>query len=136
MKRILVFDKGALGEWYGTAAPDGGPLRARRLEQVGRLEFVQVTNDPPPYWFVLIRNFNQAPNGTDRQAIGGAPYGNGVWRFTEFEKAKAKFLELSALPIFVAERARAQKQRAESAERLRKIGTSFPKKEKPGSAAP
>ena len=37
---------GSLQEWYGQAAPDGGPLRLRRLEQAGRLELVQVTNDP------------------------------------------------------------------------------------------
>jgi hypothetical protein len=29
----LVFDRGALGEQYGQADPDGGPLRGQRLEQ-------------------------------------------------------------------------------------------------------
>jgi hypothetical protein len=67
MKRILVCDKGDLREWYGHAAPDGGPLRLRRLEQAGRLELVQIVNDPPPYWFVLIRNFDGSPIGKDRQ---------------------------------------------------------------------
>jgi hypothetical protein len=134
MKKILVFDKGTLGEWYGQSSPEGGPLRARRLEQAGRLELVQVTNDPPPYWLVLIRNFNQAPNSVDRQAIGGPPYGNGVWRFLGFENAKAKFLELSALPIFVQEYAKAQKSREEKRERIKKAGTPFQKKEKTGTA--
>ena len=61
MKRVLVLDRGPLAEQYGQAAPDGGPLRCRRMQQAGRLELVQVLNDQPSYWFVLIRNFD--PSG-------------------------------------------------------------------------
>jgi hypothetical protein len=130
MKRILVADKGMFKEWYGEAAPDGGPLRSRRLEQAGRLELVRILNDPPAYWFVLIRNFDMSTESADRRALAGltTPWGNGVWRFLEFEKAKARFAQLSALPIFVAERDRAQKTREKAAERLRKVGYTFPKK--------
>jgi hypothetical protein len=84
MKRILVCDKGDLREWYGHAARDGGPLRLRRLEQAGRLELVQIVNDPPPYWFVLIRNFDQSSDSKDRRALAPVASGwsgNGVWRF-------------------------------------------------------
>lgn len=121
MKKVLVLNRGALGEQYGG-------LRCSRLEQAGRLELVRVLNDPPPYWFVLIRSFDQSENGADRKALKGltTPWGNGVWRFLEFEKAKAKFEQVSPLPIFLAERARYLERRAKSAERLKKVGVSPP----------
>jgi hypothetical protein len=130
VKKILVADKGSLKEWYGEAAPDGGPLRLRRLDRAGRLELVQITNDPPPYWFVLIRNFDMSAESADRKALAGltTPFGNGVWRFLDFEKAKAKFAELRALPIFVRERDRAEKIREKRAERLAGVRIPFPKK--------
>lgn len=133
MKKILVFNKGALGEQYGQAAPDGSPLRARRLQQGGRLELVQIVNDQPPYWFVLIRNFDQSGTGKDRLALKGitTPWGNGVWRFLDFEQAKRKFSELSALPIFAAEALKAQKSREEKRQRILKAGTAFLKKSNP-----
>jgi hypothetical protein len=28
-------------------------LKARRLNQVGRLVLYQIINDPPPYWMIL-----------------------------------------------------------------------------------
>ena len=45
MKKVLVLNRGALGEQYGQAAPDGGPLRCSRLEQAGRLELVRILNN-------------------------------------------------------------------------------------------
>ena len=102
MKKILTFDKGALSEWYGD-------LRCYRLEQAGRLELLRVLNDPPPYWFVMIRNFDQSPTGPDRLALKGltTPWGNGVWRFLDEGKARAKIEQFSQLPIFLAEHASA-----------------------------
>jgi hypothetical protein len=137
MKRILVCDRGDLKEWYGQAAADGGQLRLRWLEQAGRLELVQVTNDPPPYWFVLIRNFDQSPIGKDRQALAGltSASGNGVWRFQDFAKARTQFELFKALPIFVEEAKKAQKHREEKKERLARLGISFPKKSDPFLAA-
>jgi hypothetical protein len=137
MKRILVCDKADLREWYGQAARDGGPLRLRRLEQAGRLALVQIVNDPPPYWFVLIRNFDQSPNGKDRQALAGVTnaWGNGVWRFLDFAKARSRFEAFKALPIFVEEAKNAQKQREEKKERLARLGISFAKKSDPFLAA-
>jgi len=129
MKRILVCNKGQLNEWYGQAAPDVGPLRCRRLKQAGRLELLQIVNDPPPYWFVMIRNFDMSEKGPDRKALEGltTPWGNGVWRFLDFEKAKAKFEQFSNLPIFLAERARVMERRRKAAERLKKVAIPFPK---------
>jgi hypothetical protein len=137
MKRILVCDRGDLKEWYGQAAADGGPLRLRRLEQAGRLELVQVTNDPPPYWLVLIRNFDTSPDGKDRQALAGltTAWGNGVWRFQDFAKARTRFEQFKALPIFVEEAKKAQKHREESKERLARAGIAFRKKSDPFCAA-
>jgi hypothetical protein len=65
VKKVLVCNRGALGEKYGQAAPDGSPLRCSKLEQAGRLELVRVLNDPPSWWLVLIRNFDQSDNGPD-----------------------------------------------------------------------
>jgi hypothetical protein len=137
MKRILVCDKGDLREWYGQADPDGAPLRLRRLEQAGRLELVQVTNDPPPYWLVLIRNFDTSPDGKDRQALAGltTAWGNGVWRFLDFAKAEARFEQFKMLALFVEEAKRAQKHREEKKERILRAGIPFPKKPDPFLAA-
>jgi hypothetical protein len=119
VKKVLVFNRGALGEQYGQAAPDGGPLRGQRLEQARRLELIRITNDPPSYWFVLIRNFNQSDNGPDRKALKGltTPSGNGVWRFLDERRAKAKFEQLANLPIFVTEQARVMETRQKARER-------------------
>lgn len=129
MKRILIF-KGALGEQYGQAASEGSPLRARRLQQAGRLELVQIVNDQPPYWLVLIRNFDQSEQGADRRALNGfsTPWGNGAWRFLDFEPAKAKFAQLERLPIFVAERVKAEESRLKATQRLLAAASPFPKK--------
>jgi hypothetical protein len=130
VRKILVLNKGRLGEEYGQAAPGGGPLRCSRIEQAGRLELVRVVNDPPSYWLVLIRAFDESENSADRKALKGltTPYGNGVWRFLREDEAKAKFKQLSDLPIFTEERARVMERRAESAERLKKAGLAFVKK--------
>jgi hypothetical protein len=137
MKRILVCDKGDLREWYGRAAPDGGPLRLRRLEQAGRLELVQIVNDPPPYWFVMVRNFDPSPNGKDRQSLAGltSAWGNGVWRLQDFAKARTRFEQFKALPVLVEEAKKAQARRAESRERLARVRIPFPKKSDPFIAA-
>jgi hypothetical protein len=104
---------------------------------MARLELVQITNDPTPYWFAMVRNFDQSPNGKDRQALAGltSAWGNGVWRFQDFAKARTRFEEFASLPIFVAEAQRAQKQREEKTERLARVGTPFPKKSEPFIAA-
>jgi len=114
MKRILTLDKGQSGEWYGQASPEGEALRCRRLKQCGRLELLQITNDAPPYWFVMIRNFNQSETGSDRKALKGltTPWGNGVWRFQNINAARTKFEQLSQLPLFVAEEQKRQDTRA------------------------
>jgi hypothetical protein len=73
---------------------------------------------------ILIRAFDQSENGSDRKALKGltTSWGKGVWRFLDAEKAKAKFAELSALPIFVEERARAMERRQKAKERLLAAG--------------
>jgi hypothetical protein len=63
-------------------------LTAKRIEQSGRLWFVRVCNDPPPYWLVIIRGFKR-----ERDKASGAT-SIGVWRFTDEAAAKAKFDEL------------------------------------------
>ena len=63
-------------------------LTAKRIEQSGRLWFVRVCNDPPPYWLVIIRGFNR-----ERDKASGAT-SIGVWRFIDKAAAKAKFDEL------------------------------------------
>jgi hypothetical protein len=118
--------------------PNGGPLRLRRLEQAGRLELVQITSDPPPYWFVLIRNFDQSSDGEDRRALAPVAsgwLGNGVWRFQDFAKARTRFEEFKALPLFVEEAKKAQARREESKERLARVRIPFPKKSDPFIAA-
>jgi hypothetical protein len=136
MKKVLILDKGALAEWYGQAAPDGSALRCRRLLQCGRLELLQVTNDPPSYWFVMIRNFDQRDQGKDRKALKGltTPWGNGVWRFLDLKKARAKFDKLAKLPIFVTEAQEFQRRRDKARERILKAGTAFKKKPEPLTA--
>ena len=136
MKRILVLDKGALGECYGQAAPDGSALRCRRLAQCGRLELLQVTNDPPSYWFVMIRNFDQRDQGKDRKALKGLTtlWGNGVWRFLDLKKARAKFDKFAKLPLFVTEAQEFHRRRDAARERILKAGTAFNKKSEPDTA--
>jgi hypothetical protein len=124
VKKILILDRGAAGEWYGQAAPDGGPLRCYRLAQAGRLELLRVINDPPACWLVMIRNFNQSPTGPDRKALEGltTPWGNGVWRFLHEQLAYAKFQQLASLPIYALEREKVLKIRDQKRERS-KSGT-------------
>jgi hypothetical protein len=96
-------------------------LKCHRMSQAGRLELLRVTNDPPPYWFVMIRNFNQSPTGPDRKALEGltTAWGNGIWRFLDQDQATAKFQQLASLPIFVAERNKAEKLRNQKRERIK-----------------
>jgi hypothetical protein len=134
VRKILVLE----GEAYGQAAPDGGPLRARRLEKFGRLELLQILNDQPPYWFVMIRNFDSkrdlAPgmkgdsSGPRRQEQLIAPSKNGNWRFTDLEMAKAKFALLSVLPWAIADEAKRQELREKQKQRILAAGLPFPKK--------
>lgn len=142
MRKILVLE----GEAYGQAAPDGGPLRARRLEKFGRLELLQILNDQPPYWFVLIRNFDPkrdwAPgtkgdlSGPRRQEHLIDPSKNGNWRFTDLGTATAKFAQLSALPWCVADEQMRQQLREKQKQRILAAGLPFPKKTESGIAAP
>lgn len=134
VRKILVLE----GEAYGQAAPDGGPLRARRLEKFGRLELLQILNDQPPYWFVMIRNFDPqrdvAPgmkghsSGPRRQGRLIDPSKNGNWRFTDVGMAKAKFTELSALPWCLADEQKRQERRLKATQRILAAGLPFPKK--------
>jgi hypothetical protein len=121
VKKILNLDKGALGAWYGQAAPDGGPLRCYRLAQAGRLELLRVVNDPPAYWFVMIRNFNPSPTGADRKALEGltTASGNGVWRFLDEDQARTKFEQLASLPIYALEHARCLEIRDKKRQRIK-----------------
>jgi hypothetical protein len=121
MKRVLVLDKGAVGESYGLSSPTGGPLRCYRLAQAGRLELLRVINDPPAYWLVLIRNFNPSPSGPDRRALEGltTSWGNGVFRFLDEDQARAKVEQLATLPIYALEREKALKIRDQKRERIK-----------------
>lgn len=66
-------------------------LTAKRIKQSGRLWLVRVVNDPPPYYFVIIRNFDM-----HRDKASGAK-SIGVWRFIDPQDADAKFEELRPL---------------------------------------
>jgi hypothetical protein len=125
MRKILVCDKGELGNWYSG-------LRLHRLAKAGRLELVKIVNDPPPYWFVMIRNFDQSDHGPDRKALEGitTPWGNGDWRFLDFEKAKAKFEQLERLPIFAAEALAAQKLRDKRKQHMLQVRIPLPAESK------
>jgi len=96
-------------------------LKCHRLAQAGRLEFLRVINDPPAYWFVMIRNFNPSPSGPDRKALEGLtkPWGNGCFRFLDESQARAKFEQLASLPIFRLEREKAEKLRDQKKERIK-----------------
>jgi hypothetical protein len=141
VRKILVLE----GEAYGQAAPDGGPLRARRLEKFGRLELLQILNDQPPYWFVMIRNFDPQrdvasgmkgdSNGPRRQGHLIDPSKNGNWRFTDLQMAKAKFAQLSALPWAIADEVKRQELRDKKRQAIAKVRIPFPKKAEPLIAA-
>ena len=66
-------------------------LRARRVQQSGRLWLVKIINDPPAYWLVFIRNFNLEQD----KASGAKSIGS--WRFTLEADALAKFAALKSL---------------------------------------
>jgi hypothetical protein len=121
VKKILVLE----GEAYGQAARDGAPLRARRLQKFGSLELLQILNDQPPYWFVMLRSFDPkrdlAPGLIDRSR------GN-VWRFLDLERAKAKFGELSALPWCLADEQKRQESREKQRQAFANVRIPFAKK--------
>jgi hypothetical protein len=119
MKRRLNLD----GEAYGD-------LRARRMEITGRVELLQVLNDPPPYWLVIIRSFE--PKRDTGQGID--PQKANVWRFLSLEEARIKFLELKALPWCRQDEEKIRVRRQKATERLLKVSTPFKKKEKPKEA--
>ena len=121
VKKTLQLD----GETCGQAAPDGGPLRGRRLEKFGKVELLQITNDPPSYWFVTIRNFDPK---RDLGPVLIDPAKSNVWRFLDFGCAKAKFGELSALPWCLADEQKRQERRLKSTQRILAAGLPFPKK--------
>jgi hypothetical protein len=100
-------------------------LKVRRLDQVGRLVLYQIINDPPPYWMIWIKAFkprrDTAPGLIHPDKIP-------VWRFTDIEKARAKFTALASLPIFVAEAEKVAKSRESAKQRILSAGTPFPKR--------
>ena len=104
-------------------------LKARRLAQSGRLWLVKIINDPPPYWLVWIRGFDQQKD----KKSGGTSIG--VWRFQREEEAQEKFKEL--LPVYPApapripsekqlEAQRAFTERRKSSMKLRETSSSAP----------
>jgi hypothetical protein len=121
VKKTLQLD----GESCGQAAPDGGPLRGRRLEKFGKVELLQIINDPPSYWFVMIRNFDPKPDLAPGRID---PAKSNVWRFLDFGRAKAKFRELSALPWCLADEQKRQELREKQKQRILAAGLPFPKK--------
>jgi hypothetical protein len=106
------------------------------MSKCGRVELLQITNDAPPYWFVMIRNFNPdrdiAPGETSVRTGREYPlidrYKHPVWRFLKLDEAKARFVQLSALPWCVEDEAKRQNQREKSKERLLRAGVPFQKK--------
>jgi hypothetical protein len=66
-------------------------LTVKRIAQSGRLWLVRVVNDPPPYWFVMIKGFDP----TRDRASGTKSMG--VWRFVDESDALAKFNKLRPL---------------------------------------
>jgi hypothetical protein len=99
-------------------------LKCYSMQQAGRLELLRVINDPPAYWLVMIRNFNPAPSGPDRRALTGitTAWGNGVFRFWDEDRAKAKFEQLASLPIHAREREKMLKIRDQKKERIKSCG--------------
>ena len=72
----------------------------------------RIINDPPPYWFVTVRNYHEVLDL--RRQIDRFPdcrWGNNNWRFVDFERAKAHFAKLCSHPDYVAEGQKAQKLR-------------------------
>lgn len=92
-------------------------LRARRLSRCGRVVLYKVINDPPDYWLIVIRAFNEE---RDRLLIKHlSRFGNGVWRFVSLSEAQAHFARLVIVPEYAAEETRRQKTRRKNSERLR-----------------
>src|SRR5258708_7129846 len=79
-----------------TLSEDYGALRCYRMEQAGRLELLRVLNDPPPYWFVMIRNFNRSDNGPDRTALKGLTTALGEWCLA-VPRRRASLCQVSAV---------------------------------------
>jgi hypothetical protein len=124
VKKTLVLE----GEAYGQAAPDGAPLRGRRLEKFGKIELLQNTNDPPSYWFVVIRNFDPK---RDLAPVVIDPVKSNVWRFLDFGRAKTKFAELSALPWCLADEQKRQELRDKKRQAIAKVRIPFPRESEP-----
>src|ERR1700730_6209683 len=92
-------------------------LRARRLSQCGRVVFYKIVNDPPDYWLVVIRAFNEE---RDRPLIRHlSRFGNGVWRFGSLHADQQNFTRLATFPEYAAEEKKRQKTRRKNSERLR-----------------
>ena len=110
--------------FFELKAPYEG-LRVRRLKVSGRIWLVQVFNDPPPYWFVMIKGFEVRPKGRDHLLVElGLVHPDtqvGNWRFTSRSAAKAKFEQLSALPLYQAEEEKAKRARRETSERMKRL---------------
>jgi hypothetical protein len=98
-----------------TGAYEG--LRARRLAQCGRVVLYKVINDPPDYWLVSIRTFDE---DIDRPLIRHlSEFGNGVWRFLSLSAAQARFASLANLREYAAEEKKRQNRRIKQSETMR-----------------
>jgi len=97
-------------------------LRVRRLQQFGRIVLDQIINDPPAYWFVTVRNYDEVLE-LKRQIdlFPDCRWGNGNWRSCDLERAKTHFAKLCSHPDYVAEGEKAQKLRVARKERIKAL---------------
>jgi hypothetical protein len=102
-KTLFVLDN----EAYGQAAPDGGPLKVRRLTKAGRVELLQVINDPPSYWFVRLRRPRNSDSVLLRNRFGGGRYG--YCRFVDRGITQAHFEAMAAVSQWAGKARRTQK---------------------------
>lgn len=119
-------------------------FKVRRLAQCGRLWLVQVLGyhpeaaenrgqksyepEPNPYWFVQVRNFDRGKDLSLVPEMGVLPHDNCTFRFTDLEKAKAKYDRLAEHPRVMLEEKKREKLRQQSAERLKAYRIPFQKK--------
>src|SRR5882724_4428250 len=93
-------------------------LRARRLSQCGRVVFHRIINDPPPYWLVQIKSFDEELDRPLIAKVTGSKWGNGTWRFVSEGNAQATFDALARLPVFIEEEEKRQSDRQHARERM------------------
>jgi hypothetical protein len=100
-------------------------LRARRLEVFGRLELLQVFNDPPAYWLIRLYGKERSYDAQywDHKDTGLCR------RFTGFEAARAKFKELCSRPEYQSEAQEAEAKRVHAVSRALEMQASGKLKE-------